>query len=85
MAIFNVPGAYLHAKFPDDKSVLIRLRDEFVDTMSDINPEYKNYVKVIGGKKLSYLRVLRAISRCIESALLWYNLFQACLYRWASH
>ena len=85
MAIFDVPGAYLHAKFPDDKTVLMRLRDEFVDIMCDVNPEHKNYVKVIGGKKLLYLRVLRAIYGCIESALLWYNLFQAYLYRWASY
>ena len=41
MAIFDVPGAYLHAKFPDDKTVLMRLRDEFVDIMCDVNPEYK--------------------------------------------
>ena len=31
VAIFDVPGAYLHAKFPKDKLVLMRLRDEFVD------------------------------------------------------
>ena len=47
----------------------MRLRDEFVDIMCDVNPEYKKYVKVIGGKKLLYLRVLRAIYGCIESAL----------------
>ena len=33
VAIFDVPGAYLHAKFPDDKTILMRLRDEFVDIM----------------------------------------------------
>ena len=79
VAIFDVPGAYLHAKFPDDKTVLMRLRDEFVDIMCEVNPEYKKYVKVIGGKKLLYLRVLRAIYGCIESALLWYNLFSSIL------
>ena len=79
VAIFDVPGAYLHAEFPEDKTVLMKLRDEFVDIMCNVNPEYKKFVKVIGGKKLLYLRVLRAIYGCIESALLWYNLFSSTL------
>jgi len=27
------------------------------------------------GKKVLYLRILKALYRCIESALLWYNLY----------
>jgi len=57
----------------------MKLRDEFVDIMCDVNPEYKKFVKVIGGKKLFYLRVLRAIYGCIESELLWYYLFSSTL------
>jgi len=79
VAIFDVPGDYLHAKFPDDKAALMRLRDEFVDIMCDVNPEYEKYVKVIKGTKILYLRVLRAIYGCIESALLCYNLFSSIL------
>lgn len=79
VAIFDVHGAYLHAEFLKDKTVLMRLRDEFVDIMVKINPEYAKYVKVINGRKVLYLRVLRAIYGCIELALLWYNLFSVTL------
>ena len=57
----------------------MKLRDQFVDIRCDVNPEYKKFVKVVNGKKLLYLRVLRAIYGCIESALLWYNLFSTTL------
>ena len=76
---FDVPGAYLHAEMPKDKRVLMCLRGEFVDIMCDVNPEYKQYVREKNGKKVLYLNVLRAIYGCIESALLWYELFSSTL------
>ena len=41
-AIFDVPGAYLHAKIPDDKFAILKIEGEFVDIMCDVNPEYKD-------------------------------------------
>ena len=79
VAIFDVPGAYLHAKFPKDKLVLMRLKDEFVDIMCKVNPEFLKHVKQEKGRKVLYLRVLRALYGCIESALMWYNLFAKTL------
>ena len=79
VAIFDVPGAYLHAKFLQEKLVLMRVKGEFVDIMCDVNPEYKQHVTYEKGKKVLYLRVLRALYGCIESALLWYNLFTTTL------
>jgi hypothetical protein len=76
---FDVPGAYLHAEMPKDKRILMVLRGEFVDIMCLVNPEYKKYIKMIHGKKVIYLHVLRAIYGCIESALLWYELFSSTL------
>jgi hypothetical protein len=76
---FDVPGAYLHAEMPKDKRILMVLRGEFVDIMCSVNPNYKQHVKVINGKKVLYLHVLRAIYGCIESALLWYELFSSTL------
>ena len=35
----DVPGAYLHAEFPKDKVVLMRLRGIFVDIMCEANGE----------------------------------------------
>ena len=64
---------------PKDKRVLMRLRDEFVDIMCTVNPKYKPFVQHVNGKKVLYLKVLRAIYGCIESALLWYELFSSTL------
>jgi hypothetical protein len=75
VAIFDVPGAYLQAAMPKDKKVLMKLRGQFVDIMCEVNPEYLPYVIEEKGEKILYLRVLQAIYGCIESALLWYNLF----------
>mmetsp|Transcript_26947 Transcript_26947/g.39879 ORF Transcript_26947/g.39879 Transcript_26947/m.39879 type:complete len:200 (-) Transcript_26947:1357-1956(-) len=54
IAIFDVPGAYLHADFPKEKTVLMHLRDEFVDIMTKVNPEYEKYVKVINEKSVIF-------------------------------
>jgi hypothetical protein len=79
VAIFDVPGAYLQAEMPKDKKVLMKLRGQFVDIMCEVNPEYKPYVTEERGEKILYLKVLQAIYGCIESALLWYNLFATTL------
>jgi hypothetical protein len=76
---FDIPGAYLHAKLPKNKQVLLKLIGEFVDIMFKVNPEYLPYVRFEFGKKVLYLRVLKAIYGMIESALLWYELFSTTL------
>ena len=57
----------------------MRLVGRFVDIMCEVNPEYKQYVRYERGIKVLYLRVLRAIYGCLESALLWYNLYSTTL------
>ena len=47
--------------------------------MCDINPEYKQHVRYEKGQKVLYLRILRAIYGCIESALRWYILYEETL------
>ena len=76
---FNIPGAYLHTAMPSDKRVVMVLRGEFVDMMVEANPKYEAYIKYVNGKKILYLHVLCAIYGCIESAMLWYNLFSTTL------
>ena len=57
----------------------MKLRGQFVDIMCEVNEEYKQYVVYENGQKVLYLQVLQAIYGCIESALLWYNLFATTL------
>ena len=72
----DVPGAFLQAMMPDEKLVLLVLRGEFVDYMCNINPEHKKNVRIDkNGNKVLYMKVIRAIYCCTESALQWYKLF----------
>ena len=79
IANFKIPGAYLHAEMPTDKNVILKLCGHFVDIMCVINREYRQYVRYKQGKKVLYLKVIREINGCIESALQWYNLYTQTL------
>ena len=79
VVIFDVPGAYLHAPVPPGKMMLLKLRGDFVDIMCQVSPIYKKYIHYENNKKVLYLKILRALYGCIESALLWYNLFSNSL------
>ena len=79
VAIFDVPGAYLHAELPPDKFVLLKIEGAFVDIMCDVNPEYLEDVRIENGKKVLYVQILRALYGMIESALLWYSLYVGVL------
>ena len=76
-AVFDVPGAYLHA--PPGKFVLLKITGEFVDIMCEVNPEFKQDVRYEHGKKVLYVQVNKAIYGMIESALLWYELYVTVL------
>ena len=45
IATFDVTGAYLHAEIPKDKRVLMKLREDFVYIMCQVNPDYKKHVR----------------------------------------
>jgi hypothetical protein len=79
VAIFDIPGAYLHAEMPKDKTVLMKFRGQFADIMSKVNLEHAKNIVYENGKKVLYIKVLQAIYGCIESALLWYNLYASTL------
>ena len=79
VAIFDIPGAYLHASMPDEHKVILRIKGQFVDIMCMANPEFQKYVIIEKGIKVLYLKVLRALYGCIRSAMLWYNLYKETL------
>ena len=47
--------------------------------MCEVNPEYKEHVRIKNGRKVLYVQVLKAIYGMIESALRWYELFTGTL------
>ena len=61
VAGFDVPGAYLQTEITEDRQILLRIRNEFVDIMCAFNPDYKPYVKYDNKNKVLYLKFLRVI------------------------
>ena len=57
----------------------MKLRGDFVDIMCQVNPYYEQHVRYENGEKVLYILVIREIYGCIESALLWYNLFSTTI------
>ena len=43
--------------------------------MCKMNPDFEEDVRTEGKKKVLYLRIVKALYGCIESALLWYECF----------
>ena len=75
VAICDVPGAYLSVSMPKDKFILIEFVNEFVNLMCMANPSLKPMVRADNGKKVIYLMVRNALYGCVESGLLWYQMF----------
>jgi hypothetical protein len=73
VATADVVGAYLNADMPD--FVVLKLVGSAVDIMCMVNPKYKKFVTHENGKRVLYLQLLKALYGCVQSALLWYDLF----------
>lgn len=72
--VADIAGAYLNTDMED--FVVMKFRDKMVDYMVQANQErYGPYVQYKNGKKVLYVRLLKALYRFIQSALLWYKLF----------
>ena len=63
VAIFDVPGAFLHAELGEDKCVLLKLEGEFVKIMCDVNPEYEQDIIYEDGQPKALYRMI------------WYSLY----------
>jgi hypothetical protein len=58
---------------------LLKVEGELVDIMCDVCSDYKKFVCYKNGKKVLCLELLKALYGCIQSALLWYELFSSTL------
>ena len=79
VVIFDVPGAYLNADIPEDKSILLNIEGEFVDIMCEVNPKHKKDIRVENRVKVLYLRLLKSLYGCMESALMCYDIYSKTL------
>ena len=73
VATADITGAYLIANMKD--YVLVRLTGESVDIICDVNPTYKKFVTMENGKKVLYMKLVKALYGCMQSAILWYETF----------
>ena len=55
----------------------MKFEGDFADIMCEVNRDYKKFVTIERGKRVLYVRVLKAIYGMIESALRWYELFSS--------
>ena len=83
VAIVDVPGAYFHVDMPqtEGKTVLLKLKGDFVDIMYSANKEFTPHFIYESKTKVLYMKVLRAIYDCLESTMLWYDLYLTTLKR----
>ncbi len=77
VATADFSGAYLRADMKD--FTLLKMEGESVDIMCDVCSDYEKFVCYENGKKVLYLELLKALYGCVQSALLWYELFSSTL------
>jgi Reverse transcriptase (RNA-dependent DNA polymerase) len=77
VATADVAGAYLKANMTDH--VIIKFVGESVDILLKMEPSYVKFVTIEKGVKVLYARLKKALYGCVQSALLWYNLFHDTL------
>ena len=69
VTICNIAGTYLHEDMDD--FMTMKLEGEMVDMMAKVSSEkYSKYVRYEKGKKVLYLRLLKALYGCIKYGIL---------------
>ena len=76
-AITDVKGAYLNAKMKDE--VIMKIIGPEVDLFCQLDPSLREYVITEKGRKVLYTQLDKALYGCVQSALLWYELYSTTL------
>jgi hypothetical protein len=77
VATADVAGAYLNAYMRD--FVIMKFTGDSVRVLCDVNPTHRAFVVYENGVPTLYVRLLKALYGCVQSALLWYELFTKTL------
>ena len=74
----DIAGAFLKATMTE--FVLVKIEGAMVSYLVQANPaRYQRFVTRQNGKKVIYLRLRKALYGCVQSSLLWFNLFSSTL------
>jgi hypothetical protein len=68
IATADIAGAYLKAYMKD--FTVMKFTGASVDILCKMNPKYKAFVTIEAGSKVLYVKLLKAIYGCVQSALL---------------
>ena len=71
VATVDVLGAFLLADI--NEHILIKITGDAVKIMCDANKECRKYVTHEKGKPVLYMKLLKSLYGCMQSALLWYR------------
>lgn len=77
VAIADVAGAYLKADMKDFTT--LKFSGESINIMCKMNASYEKYVTIENTKQILYVQLLKALYRCVVSALHWYQMFAGAL------
>ncbi len=77
VAITDVKGAYLNADMKD--VVIMRITGREVDLFVELDPSLAEFVTYENGIKVLYVQLDKALYGCVQSALLWYELYSSTL------
>ncbi len=73
VATADIAGAYVKAYMKD--FTIMKFTGMSVDILCQVNAKYIPFVVIEGGIKVLYVRLIKAIYGCVQSALLWYKMF----------
>ena len=77
VAITDIKGAYLNAKMIHE--VLMKITGKEVDLFCELDRSLEEFVTIEGGKRVLYVQLDKALYGCVQSALLWYELYSSTL------
>jgi len=77
VAITDIKGAYLNTKMKGE--VLMRITGKEVDLFCEIDPSLAEFVVIENRQKVLYVQLDKALYGCVQSALLWYDLYSSTL------
>ncbi|CAJ1962818.1 unnamed protein product [Cylindrotheca closterium] len=81
--MMDVPNTFIQTYMPKAKEgedcVYMKITGMMVQILIDMAPEYRKYVVLENGKRVIYVRVLRAIYGMLQLSLLFYNQFRSDL------
>lgn len=77
VAVTDIRAAYLNAKMRD--VVIMKTRGPEVDIFTKLDPSLAKYVTFENNKKVLYVQLDKALYGCVQSALLWYDLYSTTL------